>query len=100
LKQDALYAARAELAQLRAKKLAGELCYVRDFTNAFVELIGHMSAGAVPIPARCTRDIALRGRIEKELDLWRHDAADYLEREAAELSGDFARACHSGLRCA
>jgi hypothetical protein len=86
-KQDALYEARAALAQLRAKKLAGELCHVSDFDDAWTEVIGYLLAALVGFPARIIRDVALRRTIEQELDRLRHDVCDHFRRRADELEG-------------
>lgn len=80
-------AARAQREELRAKKLAGELCLVSDFRDAWVDVVGYMVAGLTAVPARCSRDVAMRHTIEKELDAWRTDVANYFERRAAELEG-------------
>jgi phage terminase Nu1 subunit (DNA packaging protein) len=85
-------AARAQREELKTKKLAGELCHIRELNDAWTAIFGYMVAGIVAIPPRCTRDVALRRAIEKELDAWRADAADEFERRAAELSGDKGKA--------
>jgi phage terminase Nu1 subunit (DNA packaging protein) len=83
-------AARAAREEMKAKKLAGELCYTREFEEAWTAVTGYMVAGIVAIPARCTRDVALRAVIEKQLDAWRTDVADYFKRKAEELEGKAA----------
>jgi phage terminase Nu1 subunit (DNA packaging protein) len=77
--------ARAQREEMKARKLAGELCWTRDLNDAWVALIGYIVAGLVAIPARCTRDVALRRTIEAELDAWRTDVANEFERRASEL---------------
>jgi phage terminase Nu1 subunit (DNA packaging protein) len=78
-------AARAAREEMKAKKLTGELCWTKDFDDAWTEIMGYMLGGIVAIPACCTRDVALRHVIEEQLDAWRADVADYFKRRADEL---------------
>jgi phage terminase Nu1 subunit (DNA packaging protein) len=79
--------ARAQREEMKARQLAGELCRVKDFDEAWTEVIGYVLAGFVSLPARMTRDVALRRDIERELDRFRTDMSDHFLRRAAELEG-------------
>jgi hypothetical protein len=79
--------ARAAREELKAQQLARSLCKVSDFDEAWTEVMGYLLAGFVGLPARCTRDLALRKDIERELDRFRQDMSDHFHRRAAELEG-------------
>ena len=84
--------ARAAREEMKAAQLAGELCRTKDFEDAWTRCHRLQVAGIVAIPARCTRDTALRRAIERELDAWRTDVADYFKRRADELEGKGGKA--------
>ena len=79
--------ARAQREQMKAELMMGTLCRTSDFHEAWDALILYMVAGLVAIPARCTRDLALRKTIQAELNSWRSNVADEFKRRAAELGG-------------
>ena len=79
--------ARAEREELKAKKLAGELCPVSEFHDCWVLMFGAILSRLVALPARCTRDLALRKRIEEEVNNLRHEVSDEFQRRADELGG-------------
>jgi hypothetical protein len=77
--------ARAEREKMRAAQMAGTLCRVSDFHEAHDALLLYMVAGLTAIPARCSRDLAMRKTIQAELNAWRGAVADEFKRRAEEL---------------
>ena len=71
---------RCGLRRWRAK-----LCRVSDFHEAHDALLLYMVAGLTAIPARCSRDLAMRKTIQAELNSCRSNVADEFKRRAAEL---------------
>ena len=65
--------------------MAGQLCRVSDFHEAHDALLLYMVAGLTAIPARCSRDLAMRKTIQAELNAWRGAVADGFKRRAEEL---------------
>ena len=79
--------ARAAREELKAQQLAGTLCKTSDFDDAWLMLIGALLSRLVALPNRVTRDLALRKRIEHEIDQLRREVADEAEKWASELGG-------------
>ena len=80
-------AARAVREELKAQQLAGTLCKTTDFNDAWLMVIGAVVSRLIALPARVTRDLALRKAIEREIDALRTEVADEAERWANELGG-------------
>jgi phage terminase Nu1 subunit (DNA packaging protein) len=82
--------ARAEREELRNRREARELVKFSDFREAWDEVNGQMLMRLDALPARVTRDLALRRKWQEEIRQLRNEVADYFRKRAAELGGDEA----------
>lgn len=81
-----LQAAKARAVELRMAREEGELVETDAAVDLFSEIIGKLLAGLTGLPARVTRDPALRGRIEAEIEAIREAVARDLERAETALA--------------
>ena len=77
--------ARAEREGMRAKLMAGQLCWTRDFGEAIDDVFGFLIPRLVALPARVTRDLALRKLWDKEIIALRNEVSVYCKKRADEL---------------
>jgi len=77
--------ARAQREQMKAELMAGTLCRTRDFSEATNDTFGFLISRLVALPARVTRDLALRKLWDKEIIALRIEVSEYCARRAAEL---------------
>jgi phage terminase Nu1 subunit (DNA packaging protein) len=78
-------AARAQREEQRIAREGHELVPRSEFEDAWKMTIGILTSLLVQVPARCTRDLALRRTIEDEINRARHDACDAYEKQATAL---------------
>lgn len=71
-----LVAARAEAIELRTLREAKVLCETQEALGVLDEAIGGMKADLLSLPARITRDLAVRNRLENEITQLLQRAAD------------------------
>jgi hypothetical protein len=81
-------AARAKREEQRAEREASRAQRKRDeeFDLAWKACWHILVSKLVAVPARCSRDGAVRGVIERELDVARHEACDEFERQSEALA--------------
>jgi hypothetical protein len=77
--------AKAKALKLRTAREAGELAPLSEWRDAITIVTGKMVAALVGLPARFTRDIAERARLEGVIGALRSDVSNWLEAEAARL---------------
>ena len=77
--------ARAKAMELRTAREAGELAPLQEWYDGMSMITGKIVAALVGLPARFTRDIGERQRLETEINRIRTDVADWLEAEGARL---------------
>lgn len=77
-----LQAAKATEVELRNLERAGQLGRLEDMTAAFDSLVANLRAALDGLPARVTRDLELRRKIEDEIRAALTAASEALEREA------------------
>ena len=77
--------ARAEREALRVARETHVLVEGAEFDLAWQMTIGPLVAALVEVPPRCTRDVAMRSTIEREINAARHAACDAYERQAESL---------------
>jgi phage terminase Nu1 subunit (DNA packaging protein) len=84
--------ARAQREQMKAELMAGTLCRTRDFGEAIDDVFGFLIPRLVALPARVTRDLALRKLWDKEIIALRTEVSAYCKKRAAELGDGGAAA--------
>jgi hypothetical protein len=79
---------KAAALALRTAKEAGELCDVADALGTVDEIVGKLRADLAGLPARLTRDLEMRRRLDSEIDAIFGEASVRYEREAERLRGE------------
>ncbi len=87
--------ARATEIELRNAKRIGEIIEMDEAISVVDEVVGSIITALQALPARVTRDLALRRRIEQEIDQIRSAVCDKLKMQQAQLleETNAARAC-------
>jgi phage terminase Nu1 subunit (DNA packaging protein) len=80
-----LVAAKAQALKLRVAREAAELAPVQDFHDGIAAITDKIVAALVALPARFSRDIGERRRLETEINQIRSDVAASLTDEATRL---------------
>lgn len=88
---EAVRLARAREIEIRTAERLRKLVDVDEVEATFVEIVGGLVSDLLAVPARCTRDLDMREKIEAEIDAVRNRAADRFEKKAAELRGRHPR---------
>ena len=83
---DALRAAKAREIEIRTAERERKLIAVEELNIAWDFCIGVLVTNLNCVPARCTRDLALRQTIEHEIDVARSTAADAYRKQAELLA--------------
>ena len=83
--EEKLKAAKAEREELKLAVERRELIPTGEAVAIIDEAVGMIRAGLAGVPARLTRDMTLRGRIETEIDAVLGRAADRFAERAAAL---------------
>jgi hypothetical protein len=71
--------------ELRTAREAGELAPTQEWLDGMKLVTGKIVAALVGLPARYTRDLGERSRLEGMISQLRTDVADWIEAEAASL---------------
>jgi hypothetical protein len=77
--------ARAKAMELRTAREAGELAPTQEWFDGMKLVTGKIVAALVGLPARYTRDLGERSRLDGMISQLRTDVADWIEAEAASL---------------
>jgi phage terminase Nu1 subunit (DNA packaging protein) len=77
--------ARARDQEIRTAQREHRLVPREEFDEAWNWAFGVVVAKLTAVPARCTRDLPMRGIIERELNIARTEIADEFEKQAASL---------------
>jgi phage terminase Nu1 subunit (DNA packaging protein) len=80
-----LIEAKARSLELRTQREQGALAPLQEWYDGMSMITGKVVAALVGLPARFTRDIGERQRLETEINRIRTDVADWLETEGARL---------------
>lgn len=80
--------AKARQQELATARLEKELMPVFDLTAAFDRVMAANVQALTGLPARVTRDLELRNKIEAEIDRARHEMVAALEKAAVEIEAD------------
>ena len=76
--------ARARATELRAAREAGELIPLEDALEVVERVGGMFLAGLSGLPARATRDLKVRGEIDRHCDALRNEIVAEIEKIRAE----------------
>lgn len=83
--ESGLKAARQKEVELRIAERSGDLINVNEHSDIVDELCGLFLSGLASLPARATRDVALRRKIEIECDAIRTELAARAASRAADV---------------
>jgi phage terminase Nu1 subunit (DNA packaging protein) len=77
--------ARAKALELKLSREEGKVAPVEDFYAAVTMIIGKITAALVALPARFTRDLLERQRLEALINELRTNVADWIQQESSRL---------------
>lgn len=86
--------ARAHEIEIRTAEREGRLIDLNEHLDLFAECFGALKAGLAGVPARLTRDMGFRRKIEQEIDDVLRQCADRFE-QAARDPGDAGAAAEA-----